>query len=182
MGTAPHTHPLAAGHGPLSQIPRLTGRCLPAEKGRCQLSVYPCSVCRQRKPGKLASAYWAWFQPDGGRSAWKMRYCPVCAAEHLTVLLAVSPSTETDSSIFACISCGTDAHEDSDPIYCTLYLPGKEPMEYALQLDGACAAKLRIPITSQGERMPDRGGVVRGPSPSMSAWDTIEHQLSGQLE
>lgn len=62
---------------------------------------------------------------------------------------------------------------DSDPMYLTLYLPGKEPMEYALQLDGACAARLRIPITESGERLPDRGGVVRGPSPSTSAWDAL---------
>lgn len=58
-------------------------------------------------------------------------------------------------------------------MYLTLYLPGKEPMEYALQLDGACAAKLRIPITTKGERLPDRGGLVRGPSPSASAWDAL---------
>jgi hypothetical protein len=54
-----------------------------------------------------------------------------------------------------------------------LYVPGKEPTEYALQLDGACAAKLRIPITSRGERLADRGGVVRGPSTTVSAWDAL---------
>ena len=137
------------------------------------MSVFPCSVCKQRKPGKLASAYWAWFNADGGRSAWKLRYCPACASEHLGLLLAASRSQEMDTNVFACISCGADASQDSDPIYCTLYLPGKEPMEYALQLDGACAAILRIPITQSGERMPDRGGLVRGPSPSTSAWDAL---------
>lgn len=77
------------------------------------------------------------------------------------------------SEVFACISCGTDASKDSDPVYLTLYLPGKEPMEYALQLDGACAAKLRTPITQQGERLQDRGGLVRGPSPTTSVWDEL---------
>lgn len=137
------------------------------------MSVYPCSVCRQRRPGKLASAYWAWFNADGNRSAWKLRYCPECALGNLGVLLNVSQPVEMTESVFACISCGASAETDSDPIYCTLYLPGKEPMEYALQLDGACAAKLRIPITTHGERLPDRGGVVRGPSPSTSAWDAL---------
>ena len=137
------------------------------------MSVYPCSVCRQRKPGKLASAYWAWFLADGGRSAWKLRYCPACANSVLSPLFETLREMDGTSDVFACVSCGASASEDSDPIYLTLYLPGKEPMEYALQLDSACAAKLRIPITQSGERLPDRGGVVRGPSPSTSAWDAL---------
>ena len=137
------------------------------------MSVYPCSVCRQRKPGKLASAYWAWFNADGGRSAWKVRYCPACAAESLSTLFETLRDSDGTSEVFACVSCGASAEIDSDPIYLTLFLPGKDPTEYALQLDSACAAKLRIPITTQGERLPDRGGVVRGPSPSTSAWDAL---------
>ncbi len=137
------------------------------------MSVFPCSFCGQRKPGKLASAYWAWFNADGGRSAWKVRYCPGCAADNLGYLWRRLASMDGTSDVFACVSCGTDASTDSDPIYVTLYLPGKEPQEIALQLDGACAAKLRIPITENGARLPDRGGVVRGPSPGTSAWDAL---------
>jgi hypothetical protein len=137
------------------------------------MSVFPCSVCRARKPGKLATTYWAWFLADGARSAWKLRYCLDCAAEALSLPLSGSRQSEETLEVFACVSCGADAKEDSDPIYCTCYLPGKEPMEIALQLDSACAAKLRIPITQNGERLPDRGGVVRGPSPSLSAWDAL---------
>ena len=137
------------------------------------MSVYPCSVCRQRKPGKLASAYWAWFVADGSRSAWKLRYCPGCALENLSAVLNRLREMGETSEVFACVSCGADAATDSDPIYLTLYLPGKEPTEYALQLDSACAATLRIPITTHGERLEDRGGVVRGPSPSTSAWDAL---------
>jgi hypothetical protein len=141
--------------------------------GEPEVSVYPCSICRQRKPGKLASAYWAWFLADGARSAFKVRYCPGCAKENLLALLNALHSMGEDSTVFACVSCGADATNDSDPVYLTLYLPGKEPMEYALQLDGACAARLRIPITTHGDRLEDRGGVVRGPSPSTSAWDAL---------
>lgn len=137
------------------------------------MSVHPCSLCRQRKPGKLASAYWAWFLADGGRSAWKLRYCPACAPEALSIVLQASQQLAETLDVFGCVSCGTSCETDSDPMYLTLYLPGKEPMEYALQLDGACAARLRIPITESGERLPDRGGVVRGPSPSTSAWDAL---------
>jgi hypothetical protein len=137
------------------------------------MSVFPCSNCRQRKPGKLATAYWAWFLADGERSAWKLRYCPACAEDALLKLLNQVRGMDGTSDVSACVSCGTNAAEDSDPIYLTLYLPGKEPMEYALQLDGACAARLRIPVTTHGERLPDRGGLVRGPSPSTSAWDAL---------
>jgi len=137
------------------------------------VSVYPCSVCKQRKPGKLASAYWAWFLADGERSAWKLRYCPGCAVEHLSKPLNALREMGETSEVFACVMCGADSSQDSDPIYLTLYLPGKEPMEYALQLDGACAARLRIPITTQGDRLADRGGVVRGPSPLASTWDAL---------
>lgn len=137
------------------------------------MSVYPCSMCKQRKPGKLASAYWAWFLADESRSAWKVRYCPECAKESLVQLLqSLRDMGETDN-VFACVSCGADSSTDSDPIYLTLYLPSKEPMEYALQLDAACAAKLRIPITQHGARLQDRGGVVRGPSPLTSTWDAM---------
>lgn len=137
------------------------------------MSVYPCSMCRQRKPGKLASAYWAWFNADGARSAWKLRYCPGCAVESLQKLLSDLHALGETESVFSCVCCGTDASQDSDPIYLTLYLPQREPTEYALQLDSACAAKLRIPITAHGEPLHDRGGVVRGPSPSTSAWDAL---------
>ena len=137
------------------------------------MSVYPCSVCRQRKPGKLAAAYWAWFLADGERSAWKVRYCPACAQSDLLALLTSLRSMGESPNVFACISCGSDSTNDSDPMYLTLYLPGKEPQEYALQLDTACAAKLRIPITGHGERLADRGGLVRGPSPTITAWDAL---------
>jgi hypothetical protein len=144
-----------------------------SRESRLPVSVFPCSSCRQRKPGKLATAYWAWFLADGERSAWKVRYCPACAQESLLALLTSLRELGESQDVFACISCGASASADSDPIYLTLYLPGKEPMEYALQLDSACAAKLRIPVTTHGERLADRGGLVRGPSPSASAWDAL---------
>jgi hypothetical protein len=143
------------------------------ENGRLPVSVFPCSVCRQRKPGKLATAYWAWFLADESRSAWKVRYCPACAEQHLSALFNQLREMDGTLSVFACVSCGASAETDSDPIYLTLYLPGKEPQEIALQLDSACAARLRIPITTSGERLPDRGGVVRGPSSSTSDWDAL---------
>lgn len=137
------------------------------------MSVYPCTMCKQRRPGKLATAYWAWFEEDGSRSAWRVRLCLGCAPQHLSILLDSSSLTLDNSNVFSCVSCGADASEDSAPMYCTLYLPKREPTEYALQLDSACAVKLRATISTNSERLPDRGGVVRGPSPDISAWDAI---------
>src|ERR1041384_5977166 len=137
------------------------------------MSVFPCSVCGRRPPGKLASAYWAWFSADATRNAWKLRYCLDCAADGLQILLAPNLPENGSTDVFACVSWGLSAVETSDPLYCTLYLPGKEPTEYAVQLCDACAVKLRAPILEHGDPLPDRGGVVRGPSPSLSAWDML---------
>lgn len=175
MGVPLTHHPLAGATTPRDRPCEsdLIGGFLCQGERTLPVSVYPCSECRLRKPGKLAAAYWAWFNADGSRSAWKLRYCPVCAPEALSIVLQASRLSAETSDVFACVSCGTDSSMDSDPMYLTLYLPGREPTEYALQLDSACAAKLRIPITEHGERLPDRGGVVRGPSPSTSAWDVL---------
>jgi hypothetical protein len=168
--------PWTGASRPLKAVPPATasaGDFAPGKKGLCPVSVFPCSVCRQRKPGKLATAYWAWFLADGERSAWKVRYCPGCASDVLSKLFSKLRSMDGTSSVFDCVLCGQDASTTSDPIYLTLYLPGKEPQEIALQLCAVCAVSLRIPIGEVGERLADRGGVVRGPSPSLTAWDAL---------
>ncbi len=137
------------------------------------MSVYPCSACRQRRPGKLATAYWAWFDANGDRVAWKQRFCANCAQDHLQSLLLTLSSADSSSDVFACVSCGASAATDSDPVYLTLYVPGKEPTEVAIQLDAACAVAIRTRAMAGAERLADRGGLVRGPSPSTSAWDAL---------
>jgi hypothetical protein len=84
----------------------------------------------------------------------------------------MSQAAET-SEIFACIACGGSTAEDSDPIYLTLYLPGKTPLEYALQLDSACAEKLRFPIRTRGRKLEDRGGRMGGSEPPTTPWDVL---------
>jgi hypothetical protein len=158
------------------ETPLFVGDGLDVRQGRkvpVQVSAIPCSCHRTKHLGKLAVAYWAWFLADGSRSAWKVRYCLDGAAEHLKAILAASQELQGSTEVFACISCGVSVDQDSDPIYCTLYLPRREPMEVALQLCGACAAKFRIPIVEMGARLPDRSAGVRGPSPSATAWDAM---------
>lgn len=137
------------------------------------MSAFPCSACGQKRPGRMASLYWAWFLTDGARSAWRQKLCYHCATDRLGPLMVSLSRAEDAADAFACLACGGNCANDSDPVYLTLYLPQREVQEYSLQLDGACAAKLRIQAQEGAERLPDRGGEVRGPSPSTSAWDAL---------
>src|ERR1700686_2671800 len=121
----------------------------------------------------MATAYWAWFLADGARSAWKQRFCAPCAVDNLQSLLLTLRGADSNSNVFACVSCGTDTSQDSDPVYLTLYLPGKESQEDAILLDGPCAVRVRSAAQVGVERLSDRGGLVRGPSPSTSDWDAL---------
>lgn len=122
----------------------------------------PCSLCGVRKPGKLASAYWAWFLADERRTAWKQRLDRDCLVTAYGSLLAKSNSdlTETDT----CVACGGQLGSELDPVFCTLYLPREDPREYELGTCAACAATLRATIQTGAERLEDRS--ARGPSPS----------------
>lgn len=137
------------------------------------MSLFPCSICGQRRPGKLASAYWAWFLADGSRSAWRQRICASCAPSTLSALLKSANESEANENVFACVACGASTDQDSDPVYLTLYLPKREAQEFAIQLDSACAVKVRVAAQHGAEKLPDRGGEVRGPSPDTSAWDAL---------
>jgi len=137
------------------------------------MSVYPCSACRTKRPGKLANLYWAWFLADGARSGWKQRLCAYCAPIKIGELLRTVRAGSMADSPFACLACGIDASGDSDPVYLTLYVPGRDPEELAFQLDSACAVKIRAQAQEGAERLPDRGGLVRGPSPTTTVWDAL---------
>lgn len=131
-----------------------------------------CSFCCRPSREKLATAYWAWFNADGNRRAWKLRYCLADAQEHLAKLSAISSVTEETSEIFACVSCGVSTVEDSDPIYCTLYLPKRERADLDFQLCSACAARWRIPIVDNGELQADRNGST-GKVSGLDPWSAI---------
>lgn len=120
------------------------------------MSVFPCSYCGQRVPGRLASIYSAWFLADGSRTAWKQRACAPCVTQQLRSLLA--HAADDSSAVTACPACGSDALQDLDPIYLTVYLPKQEPREFALTTDGACAVSLRLRLQERAERLPDRDG------------------------
>lgn len=133
------------------------------------MSVKPCSRHHAKIVGKLATFYWAWFNADGARRAYKESICMPCTREELSLLLANSTHNTIDVS--ACPACGTDSSADLDPIFLTLYAPQLEPKEFQLATCSACAARIRVRILEGGEPLPDRGVSVGGPRPSTSdAW------------
>jgi hypothetical protein len=129
-----------------------------------------CSFCDRPKTGKLANAYWSWYLADGERVCWRLLYCPEHAAEHLFGSSSVLRMSAETSETFACLSCGGDVSQDSDPVWLTLFLPGKERMDFALQLDGACAARMRIPLTTTGRKQASRPQGSGGGAPRDDPW------------
>lgn len=131
------------------------------------MAFQPCSMCGQRKPGKQASAYWAWFLADGSRTAWRQRLDAECLVETYASLLQSSNTDSTDEP--TCVGCGGTLTDDWDPVFLTLYLPRQEVREYEIPMCAACAASRRVTMQHGAERLADRQ--VRGPSPSATGPD-----------
>lgn len=139
------------------------------------MSVYPCSRHGQRAPGKLASVYWAWFDADGVRHAYKERLCIPCFVENV-----VAWNVEAEANPNSCPVCHTVAQGDADPVFSTVYVPGRGPEETVWQTCGVCAVRVRGPIVASGDPLGDRelGASVEGPRPltqasPTAAWDAI---------
>jgi hypothetical protein len=126
------------------------------------MSRFPCSLCSARIMGKPASLYWAWFLADDTRNAWKQRLCIECFSQTFLPILQTINSDSMDA--FTCPACGGSSETDLDAVYLNLFLPKQEMREFELNTDAACAAKIRGNIVDHGERLPNRGVEVRGPS------------------
>jgi len=146
---------------------------LPLQIGAHRLSIRPCSLCQHRVPGKLSTAYWAWFVGDNERIAWKQRLCLPCLGTTFAEILRNAKSASMES--ITCPACGGQSEADMDPVFCVLYLPKRDPEEFELNLDAACAASLRSNIFEHGERLENRERELRGPSTdSPDPWAELE--------
>jgi hypothetical protein len=96
--------------------------------GATAVSIRPCSLCGHRVPGKLASAYWAWFVGDGDRVAWKQRLCLPCLTSTFAETLRNAKSGLTGD--ITCPVCGGQSEADMDAVFCVLYLPKTDPQEF----------------------------------------------------
>jgi hypothetical protein len=127
------------------------------------VSIRPCHLCHKRVRGKLASLYWAWYLADNVRVAWRQNLCLDCLTEAFSTLFKSAAAADENSD--TCPNCGTKCGDDIDPLFAVLYLPGSEQREYELELDAACAAKVRLLVVDQGDRLTDRAGRGSGPTP-----------------
>jgi len=124
------------------------------------MSLYPCSGCGERQPGKLAQTTWSWWRADNVRVAWRQRLCLACFA------MTVAPlETATREMSTTCPACGIDTSEDMDPVYCTTYVPSVGPVRLEMPLCAPCAAEVRIRAEKGAWRPEDRdpASVGRGP-------------------
>jgi len=137
------------------------------------MSLFPCSACDTRPPGKLASVTYAWNRADGERSAWRQRLCTTCFVDRVLKL----PEQAYDAPV-TCPGCGIATADDMDPIFCTAFLPGQGRFDYEWPFCAPCAARWHAIAQDHAQQLEDRreqfGGLVPGPQtgvPSPSMWD-----------
>lgn len=143
------------------------------------MSLYPCSACAERVPGKLSQVYWAWIRADGSRGAWRQRLCLTCFCMHVLPI-----ATAALEALVACPVCHAGTATDMDPVYATVYMPGQERMDAEMALCGPCAVEVRNRALVGAEALPDRQGGLGGSSPppvsAADAWAALGLRPNGR--
>lgn len=109
------------------------------------MSLMPCSVCKKRPRGRLATVYASFFQ-GSQRFGKRGRYCGQCAgqlAEYVRELKPISSDDETIEWPEFCPLCGGGIADDFDPTYLTIYMPKSEAVQLVVASCGACALAAR---------------------------------------
>jgi hypothetical protein len=137
------------------------------------MALYPCSTCGQRKNGKQASLYWAWYLADGNRKAVRQRECVDCYAEWFLPLWKASYSDPAD-----CPLCHTESLAEMDACYVKVFVPGSPEQEIAFPTCGPCAVELRNRALEGSIDLPNREGELRGLGPStktsgLEVWNSL---------
>ena len=131
------------------------------------MSLYLCSACQERVPGKLSQVYWAWIRADGTRASMKQRLCMTCFCINVLPI-----ATDALSAIVACPVCHAGTLDDMDPIYATVYMPGQPRMDVEMATCGPCAVEVRNRALAGAVELSDRQGALGGSSPpTISAAD-----------
>lgn len=126
------------------------------------MSLFPCTACNERKPGKLANVTVAWWTAAQQRVAWRARLCLACYMAHVAMLHGYE-----GTEVLVCPFCGIDTADDMDPCYVTSFVPLQGKVQLELASCGACAAKFRVWAQGAGVRLSDIGvgGQDPGPQP-----------------
>lgn len=142
---------------------KIEGQSLP-------VSVYPCSNCGQRAPGRMAALYAAWFVSEGERVCYRERLCAACVTiVRDSLLVSVSDSSP---NVSVCPLCGEDSSTNMSPLYLTIYLPKQEAREFALTTCTSCVSPYLASFAEKGDKMADRGGGQVGAA-AAAQWENI---------
>lgn len=141
------------------------------------VSAIPCSSCQHKVVGKLCGVYSAWFNLSGEREAFKQRLCVSCAT---TLMAPLWEHPQEDSELLTrCPLCGSDSSTDLAPTYLSVYLPNREPLEYALSTCESCALPFRqlLQVGSTKLESRDAGSGGLGPrTPRPDPWAGVGPQ------
>lgn len=136
------------------------------------MSLYPCSMCEQRTPGKLCQATWAWWRADNTRVAYRQRLCVTCFAQHISPL-----EVQSREFTLLCPVCGTNSEGDMDPVYLTVYVPTVGPVRLEMPCCGACAVELRVLAQRNATKLEDQsdslGAADRSPQTQVGPWAAL---------
>lgn len=136
----------------------------------CCMSLFPCSGCGLRTPGKLASVTWAWSLANGSRIAWRQRLCQPCFLERAATI----PMPLYDAEL-TCPMCGEGTKDDMDPVYCTAFVPSVGRFDFEWPTCAKCAVGMRLKAEEGAVRLEDRtvslGAGASGPQ-TITASDT----------
>jgi hypothetical protein len=133
--------------------------------------VQTCSYCHSKPRGGLCSVYWAWFDLEHERVAYKVKYCPTDAHRELGELfVAWNTHIEADDG-GNCLTCGLALDEDANIIYARMYLPGLPEREMAADLCSSCHAQLSAQVIEHGEKLKNRTEFA--PAHASEAWEKI---------
>ncbi len=137
------------------------------------MSAYPCSSHGAKIKGKLATVYSAWFDSEGERQAWKQRLCAPCLTTLADSFKAALSTNASDLTV--CPMCGQDSSTVLDPIYLNVYLPKRDPEEFALCTCSSCAPSLRSLLLVGAQRLTNRGtgSGAPGGAPDPDPWDKV---------
>lgn len=143
------------------------------------MSLLPCSNCKKRVRGKLASVYMAWFS-GSQRVSKKARLCMNCIDDYATYVRNLKPLPADEDTVewpTTCSLCGTTLTDDFDPTYLTVYMPKSEPVQLIVAGCEPCSQDYRPTLAAGAENLVDRqaaGRVEGAPSREAQAFPEIQ--------
>jgi hypothetical protein len=130
-----------------------------------------CGYCHEKPRGGMASVYWAWFDADHQRVAYRVKYCAPDAARYLKPLLVAWLEHLDNQFSSLCDSCGEQLEQEQNVIYARIYLPGHEERDLDASLCDSCYAKLAGDFIEHGEQLKNRDQFA--PAHANTAWTAL---------